>query len=50
MLAVERAWLWIANIEALRLHYAHTLKAWCDRCAAQEAAITKIHDERFYRM
>ncbi|MEN9933403.1 MAG: hypothetical protein RIS17_1976 [Pseudomonadota bacterium] len=48
--AVERAWLWISDIEVLRLHYAHTLKAWYDRCAAQEAAITAIHDARFYRM
>lgn len=48
--AVERAWLWITDIEVLRLHYAHTLKAWYDRCAAQEAAISAIYDGRFYRM
>jgi cyclopropane-fatty-acyl-phospholipid synthase len=48
--AVERAWLWISDVEVLRLHYAHTLKAWYDRCAAQEAAITAIYDARFYRM
>ena len=48
--AVERAWLWITDIEVLRLHYAHTLKAWYDRCAKQEAAITAIYDARFYRM
>jgi cyclopropane-fatty-acyl-phospholipid synthase len=48
--AVERAWLWITDIEVLRLHYAHTLKAWYDRCAAQEAAITAVYDARFYRM
>lgn len=48
--AVERAWLWITDIEVLRLHYAHTLKAWYDRCAAQEAAITALYDARFYRM
>ncbi len=48
--AVERAWLWITDIEVLRLHYAHTLKAWYDRCAAQEAAITSLYDGRFYRM
>jgi cyclopropane-fatty-acyl-phospholipid synthase len=48
--AVERAWLWITDIEVLRLHYAHTLKAWYDRCAAQEAAITAVYDAGFYRM
>lgn len=48
--AVERAWLWITDIEVLRLHYAHTLKAWYDRCAAQEDAITALYDARFYRM
>ena len=48
--AMERAWLWITDIEVLRLHYAHTLKAWYDRCAQQEAAITAIYDARFYRM
>jgi cyclopropane-fatty-acyl-phospholipid synthase len=48
--AVERAWLWISDIEVLRLHYAHTLKAWYDRCAAQEAHITEIYDARFFRM
>ena len=48
--AVERAWLWITDIEVLRLHYAHTLKAWYDRCAVQEDAITALYDARFYRM
>jgi cyclopropane-fatty-acyl-phospholipid synthase len=48
--AIERAWLWITDIEVLRLHYAWTLKAWYDRCAAQEAAITGLYDARFYRM
>ena len=48
--AVERAWLWITDIEVLRLHYAYTLKAWYDRCAVQEDAITALYDARFYRM
>lgn len=47
---IERAWLWITDIEVLRLHYAHTIRAWYDRCAAQEAAITRIYDARFFRM
>ena len=48
--AVERAWLWITDIEVLRLHYAYTMKAWYDRCAVQEDAITALYDARFYRM
>lgn len=48
--AVEGAWLWITDIEVLRLHYAYTLKAWYDRCAVQEDAITALYDARFYRM
>ena len=48
--AVERAWLWITDIEVLRLHYAHTLKAWYDRCAAKQAEIEALYDGRFFRM
>jgi cyclopropane-fatty-acyl-phospholipid synthase len=48
--AVERAWLWITDVEVLRLHYAHTLKAWHDRCAAKQAEIEALYDARFYRM
>jgi cyclopropane-fatty-acyl-phospholipid synthase len=48
--AIERAWLWITDIEVLRLHYGWTLKAWYDRCVAREAAITQLYDARFYRM
>jgi cyclopropane-fatty-acyl-phospholipid synthase len=48
--AIERAWLWITDVEVLRLHYAHTIKCWYDRCAVQEAAITTLYDARFFRM
>ena len=48
--AVERAWLWITDIEVLRLHYAHTLKAWTDRCAAKQTEIEALYDARFFRM
>jgi cyclopropane-fatty-acyl-phospholipid synthase len=47
---IERAWLWITDIEVLRLHYAHTLQAWYDRCASQQAQISSVYDDRFYRM
>ncbi|MCU0892214.1 MAG: cyclopropane-fatty-acyl-phospholipid synthase family protein [Sandarakinorhabdus sp.] len=48
--AIEKAWLWITDIEVLRLHYAWTLKAWYDRCAAKQAEIVGLYDGRFYRM
>ena len=48
--AIERAWLWITDIEVLRLHYGRTIACWYERCAAQEAAITALYDARFFRM
>jgi cyclopropane-fatty-acyl-phospholipid synthase len=48
--AVEKAWLWITDIEVLRLHYAHTIRHWYDRCAAKRAEIETLYDARFYRM
>jgi cyclopropane-fatty-acyl-phospholipid synthase len=48
--AIEKAWLWITDIEVLRLHYAWTLKAWYDRCAANQTEIVQLYDGRFYRM
>ncbi len=47
---IEKAWLWATDIEVLRLHYAHTIHAWYDRCAAREAEITALYDARFFRM
>ena len=48
--AVEKSWLWITDIEVLRLHYAHTIRHWYDRCAARQAEIESLYDARFYRM
>ncbi len=48
--AVERAGLWITDIEILRLHYAETLAEWARRFRANRDAIKKIYDERFCRM
>ncbi len=48
--AIERAWLWITDIEVLRLHYGLTIRHWYDRCAAQQAEIEALYDARFYRM
>lgn len=47
---VEQAWLWITDIEVLRLHYGHTLVNWYERCRAQRAEIENLYDARFYRM
>ncbi len=47
---VERARLWITDIEILRLHYAETLRAWRHRFEANRARISTLYDERFCRM
>ena len=48
--AIERAELYVTDIEVLRLHYAETLKAWRQRFLANRAAVAKLYDERFCRM
>jgi cyclopropane-fatty-acyl-phospholipid synthase len=47
---IEKAWLWITDMEVLRLHYGHTLDAWYDRCKARQAEIEALYDARFFRM
>ncbi|PWU13468.1 MAG: SAM-dependent methyltransferase [Bdellovibrio sp.] len=48
--SIERAGLFITDIEVLRLHYAETLKAWRERFLARRDEIKKLYDERFCRM
>ncbi|HLH91867.1 MAG TPA: cyclopropane-fatty-acyl-phospholipid synthase family protein [Xanthobacteraceae bacterium] len=48
--AVERAGLLVTDIEILRLHYAHTLRAWRERFLAHRETVEKLYDERFVRM
>ena len=48
--AIERAGLFVTDIEVLRLHYAETLRCWRDRFAAQRAEVALLYDERFCRM
>jgi cyclopropane-fatty-acyl-phospholipid synthase len=48
--AVERAGLWITDVEILRLHYALTIREWRRRFAANRDAIQALYDERFCRM
>ncbi|MHA6718947.1 class I SAM-dependent methyltransferase [Sphingomonas sp. RS6] len=40
----------LTDVEVLRLHYGHTLKAWYDRTVAAHDAIVELYDERFFRM
>ncbi len=47
---IEKSWLWITDIEVLRLHYALTIEEWARRCAAHEAEIVALYDARFFRM
>ncbi len=48
--AIERANLWITDIEILRLHYAQTLRHWRERFMANWDEAARIYDERFCRM
>src|SRR5580700_4179167 len=48
--AVERAGLLVTDIEILRLHYAHTLRAWRERFLAHRESVEKLYDGRFVRM
>ncbi|ATC33493.1 class I SAM-dependent methyltransferase [Caulobacter vibrioides] len=47
--AIERAGLWITDIEILRLHYAETCRIWRERFMA-DPDIPQMFDERFRRM
>jgi cyclopropane-fatty-acyl-phospholipid synthase len=48
--AVERAGLFLTDIEILRLHYAETLRCWRERFLANRSEIAALYDERFCRM
>jgi cyclopropane-fatty-acyl-phospholipid synthase len=48
--AIERAGLYIADIEVLRVHYAMTLRAWRTRFMSQLDEIKNLYDDRFCRM
>jgi cyclopropane-fatty-acyl-phospholipid synthase len=48
--AIERAGLYVTDIEILRLHYAETLRAWRERFMARWEEAKKLYDERFCRM
>ena len=48
--AVERAGLWVTDIEILRLHYAETLREWRRRFHDNRDKVRALYDERFCRM
>jgi cyclopropane-fatty-acyl-phospholipid synthase len=48
--AIERAGLWITDLEILRLHYAQTLRHWRERFLENRRQIGELYDERFCRM
>jgi cyclopropane-fatty-acyl-phospholipid synthase len=50
MPAIERAGLWVTDVEILRLHYAKTLRIWRERFTAQWDEIAREYDVRFCRM
>lgn len=47
---VEKAGLFVTDVEILRLHYAETLKHWRSRFMANRDQAKTIYDERFCRM
>jgi cyclopropane-fatty-acyl-phospholipid synthase len=47
---IERAGLYVTDVEVLRLHYAFTLAEWRRRFAAARDHVKAIYDERFCRM
>ncbi len=48
--AIEKAGLWLTDLEVLRLHYAETIAQWRARFAGNRDAIAALTDERFCRM
>ena len=47
---IEKAGLFVTDIEVLRLHYADTLRHWRERFMANRERAREIYDERFCRM
>ena len=45
--AVERNYLWVTDVEILRLQYAMTLRAWYDRFCGSRTRIAALYDEKF---
>jgi cyclopropane-fatty-acyl-phospholipid synthase len=50
MPAIERAGLYVTDVEVWRLHYALTLRAWRERFEARIDDVREMFDEQFCRM
>jgi cyclopropane-fatty-acyl-phospholipid synthase len=48
--AIEASFLWLTDLEVLRLHYARTTSLWYDRVTAAKDEIVALYDARFLRM
>ena len=48
--AIEHSYLWLTDVENLRIHYAKTLRCWYERFLKNRPRIAEIYDERFCRM
>lgn len=48
--AVEKAGLFVTDVEILRLHYAETLRQWRERFFDRRREAEALYDERFCRM
>lgn len=47
---LERARLWVTDVEIMRVHYAETLKKWHERFMKNRDKALRLYDERFCRM
>jgi len=47
---IEKSGLIISDLEVLRMHYAHTLRNWKERCTKNKNKIIEMFDEKFFRM
>ena len=47
---IEKAGLWVTDMEILRLHYAHTLRRWDDNFQARRDEVVEMMGDRFARM
>ena len=50
MRPIEKAQLYLTDVEVWRLHYAETLRHWHERFVAHEAEAERLYDARFCRM
>ena len=50
MVPLERAGLYLTDVEILRLHYAETLRHWRRRFRTHRSKVAALYDERFCRM